>query len=248
MAAPAWLVARPIAHRGLHDRAAGRIENTLEAALAAVNRGYAIECDITASADGEAMVYHDDTLDRLTEATGPVAGRTAEQLAAVRITGSETGLPTLAEFLSLIAGRVPLICEIKSAFDGDLRLAGRAAEVAGGYAGPLAFKSFDPGIVAALVRLAPGRPRGIVAETHFNHPEWAAIPAERRHAMGNLLHFSETKPDFLSWYVRDLQTAAPFLCRSVLGIPVMTWTVRTTEDRALAAAGADQIVFEGFVP
>jgi glycerophosphoryl diester phosphodiesterase len=248
MTAPAWLVARPIAHRGLHDRANGVVENTLEAASAAIAGGYAIECDVTASADGEAMVFHDETLDRLTEARGPVAALGAERLAEIRLRHGGARIPTLAGLLGLIAGRVPLVCEIKSVFDGDLRLARRAVEVARDYAGPLAFKSFDPDIVAALATLAPDRPRGIVGEVHYDHPEWAGLSVERRHAMGNLLHFPESKPDFLSWYVRDLQFAAPQLCRRALGVPVMTWTVRTQEDRALGAAGADQIVFEGFTP
>lgn len=248
MAAPAWLVARPIAHRGLHDLSGGIVENTLEAAAAAVEHGYGIECDVTASADGEAMVFHDDTLDRVADASGPVHGRTAGDLARLRLHHGAGRIATLGDLLTLVAGRVPVVCEIKSAFDGDLRLATRAVEVARSYGGPLAFKSFDPGIVAALRGLAPERPRGIVAEAHYDHPEWAPLSTARRHAMANLLHFSETKPDFISWYVRDLQHAAPFLCRNALGIPVVTWTVRTPEDVALAASGADQIVFEGFRP
>ena len=73
MAAPDWLTARPIAHRGLHDRAASRPENTLAAARAAVAGGFAIECDVQLSADGEAMVFHDAALGRLTEAREAVA-------------------------------------------------------------------------------------------------------------------------------------------------------------------------------
>lgn len=247
MAAPAWLTARPIAHRGLHDRQSV-IENTVSAARAAMARGFAIECDVQLTADGEAVVFHDFTLDRLCSASGALADRTAAALAEVPFKATGDRIPTLSAFLATLAGRVPLVCEIKSAFDGDLRLARRTAEVVAGYDGPVALKSFDPAIVAALRELAPNHPRGIVGERSFDHPEWAGIPAGRRHAMANLLHWEETRPDFLSWQVNDLETAVPFLCRHAAGIPVITWTVRTPENRSQAAAGADQMVFEDFVP
>ncbi|MFO1149106.1 MAG: glycerophosphodiester phosphodiesterase family protein [Alsobacter sp.] len=247
MAVPAWLTATPIAHRGLHDRRSV-IENTIGAARAAMARGFALECDVQITADGEAVVFHDFTLDRLTTGSGPVAGATAAALAAIPFKATTDRIPTLADFLATLAGAVPLVCEIKSAFDGDMRLARRTAEVVAAYDGPVALKSFDPAIVAALRELAPDRPRGIVGERSFDHPEWSVIPAERRHAMANLLHFEETRPDFISWHVRDLDTAVPFLCRKAAGLPVMTWTVRTADDRAMAARWADQMVFEDFVP
>jgi glycerophosphoryl diester phosphodiesterase len=248
MSARSWLVARPIAHRGLHDRAAGRLENTLSAAQAAIEGGFAIECDVQDSADGEALVFHDHTLDRLTEARGPVRERRTADLVALAVGGTGDRIPTLSAFLDRIAGRVPLIVEIKSRFDGDLRLIRRAAQILRGYAGPVAAKSFDPAVVAALRELAPDLPRGIVAESRYEHPDWANLGPAQKHAMGNLLHLAETRPDFLSWRVADLPSAAPFLCRHLGHMPVMTWTVRTEEDRRRAAAHADQMVFEGFRP
>jgi glycerophosphoryl diester phosphodiesterase len=243
-----WLVARPIAHRGLHDREAGAIENTMGAFRAAVAGGLGIECDVQLSADGEAMVFHDFTLDRLTGASGRVDAMTAAALAATAVTGGGDTIRPLADLLDMVAGRVPVVVEIKSRFDGDLRLTRRVVEVLAGRAQPVAIKSFDPRIVAACRMLAADRPRGIVAMLDYSYPDYEAIPAAEKHAMANLLHFQETAPDFLSWRVRDLPSAAPFLCRAGLGLPVMTWTVRTPEDRAAAAAHADQMVFEGFVP
>lgn len=247
MAAPAWLTARPIAHRGLHDRVS-IIENTIAAARAARERDFALECDVQLTADGESVVFHDFTLDRLTLGTGAVKDHTAAALAGIPFKATSERIPTLHALLAAIGGAVPLVCEIKSAFDGDLRLARRTAEVVAAYDGPVALKSFDPAIVAALRELAPEHPRGIVGERSFDHPEWAMIPAERRHAMANLLHVEETRPDFISWHVRDLDTAAPYLCRRAAGLPVLTWTVRTPQDRAMAARWADQMVFEDFVP
>ncbi len=120
MPVPAWLTARPIAHRGLHVRADGVIENTVGAARAAIAKGFAIECDVQLTRDLEAVVFHDFTLDRLTEATGRVADRTAAELAATPMRGTTDRIVPLAEFLGVLDGKVPLVCEIKSAFDGDL--------------------------------------------------------------------------------------------------------------------------------
>ena len=128
----------------------GVIENTLRAAEAAIAGGFAIECDIQLSADGEAIVFHDETLDRLTDASGPVSALSAAEIAKIRIEGSREPPPTFAAFLDQVAGRTPIICELKSRFDGDWRIGDRAAALAATYDGPLAFKSFDHDLVAYL--------------------------------------------------------------------------------------------------
>jgi glycerophosphoryl diester phosphodiesterase len=249
MAAPAWLTARPIAHRGLHAAGEGVIENSLTAAEAAIAGGFAIECDVQLSADGEIFVFHDFTLDRLTGESGRVDGRKAADLAAIALRRSDDRLPTLTHFLDHVAGRVPVVVEIKSRFDGDLRATERTlAVIAGRGDEPIAVKSFDPAIVAALRRLAPALPRGIVGMNDYSHGEFAPLGAQAHHALANLLHYGETRPDFISWKVADLVSAAPYLCRTGIGLPLMTWTVRSAEDRATASAHADQIVFEGFRP
>lgn len=253
MTAPGWLTAQPIAHRGLHDRAAGRIENSPGAALAAVERGFAIECDVQLSADGEAMVFHDFMLNRLTGEIGPVAARSAAALGAIALSGSDDRIPTLPAFLDLIGGRVPLVVEIKSVFEGDLGLARRVAEIVASRESPIAIKSFDPDIIAFLraERDALGLmnvPLGIVAEAQYVQGEWAKLTPDQRLDLTHFLHFSRTRPDFLSWRVDDLPHSTPNLCRAGLGLPIMSWTVRTPEQRARAARWADQMVFEGFIP
>jgi glycerophosphoryl diester phosphodiesterase len=248
MPAPDWLTATPIAHRGLHERDKGRIENSPAAFRAAVEHGFAIECDVQLSADGEAMVFHDFTLDRLTAGSGRVDRQRAAALAAITIEGGTDRIPTLANLLDLVGGRAPIVVEIKSRFDGDLRLTRRVLEVLAGRPEPVALKSFDPRIVAALRMMVPDRPRGIVAMADYSYPDYESIPAAEKWAMANLLHYAETEPDFISWHVKALPHAAPHLCRVGLGLPVMSWTVRTPEDRAAAALYADQMVFEGFLP
>ena len=244
-----WLVARPIAHRGLHDLAAGVIENSPSAAQAAIAGGFGIECDVQLTADGEAVVFHDFVLDRLTGETGAVVERKAEALSAITLKGSNDPILTLSAFLDLIGGRVPLVIEIKSRFDGNLALTRRTVEVVAGYRDhPIVIKSFDPAIVTALRELAPDIPRGIVAMNAYDYGDYDRLSPERKHALANLLHFTESRPHFLSWKVVDLESAAPYLCRNALGLPLMSWTVRTPEERQRAAKYADQMVFEGFRP
>lgn len=244
-----WLVARPIAHRGLHDLAVGVIENSPSAATAAIAGNFGIECDVQLTADGEAVVFHDFVLDRLTGETGAVVARKAAELGAITLKGSNDRILTLSAFLDLIGGRVPLVIEIKSRFDGNLALTKRTVEVLAGYKGhPIVIKSFDPEIVTALRELAPEIPRGIVAMNAYDYGDYDKLSTERKHALANLLHFTESRPDFISWKVTDLDSAAPYLCRNALGLPLMSWTVRTPEERQRAAAMADQMVFEGFRP
>ncbi|MFI5011831.1 MAG: glycerophosphodiester phosphodiesterase family protein [Hyphomicrobiales bacterium] len=243
-----WLVARPIAHRGLHDKAGGVIENTASAARAAIAARFAIECDVQLSADGEAMVFHDFTLERLTQGEGRVDAASAEALSALPMRGTQDRIMTLGDWLSLVAGRVPVVIEIKSSFAGDMRLTRRTVEVVEGYGGPFALKSFDPRVVTVLRDIAPEMPRGIIAMNSYGYSDYLGLSALEKHALANLLHFPQTKPDFLSWWIGDLPTAAPFLCRTQLGLPLMSWTVRTEQERELAAAHADQMVFEGFRP
>jgi len=125
-----WIAARPVAHRGLHDAGAGVIENTAAAFQAAVDGGYAMECDVQISADGEAMVFHDDTLDRLMQDTGRLDARPAAALKAVPMKSGRDRMITLGELCDLVGGRSPLIVEVKASWNRDRRLERRVAEVA----------------------------------------------------------------------------------------------------------------------
>jgi glycerophosphoryl diester phosphodiesterase len=282
--APAWLTERPIAHRGLHDAASGVIENTLAAAEAAIAGGFAIECDVQLSADEEVFVFHDETLDRLTDVEGPLIEIPAGEIRRARFAltagrgGGSRGpiapppklgeaprpnpppqggresrpIPTLAEFLALVAGRTPVICELKSRFNADWRIAGRIAALAASYQGPLAFKSFDPDLVAYLrlrwPRLGPpGRPCpvGMVAEASYDDPYWSFLSDDQRRECAEFAHVHRTEPDFLSWRVDDLPHKVPFFMKELHGLRVMAWTVRNAAQREAACKWADQIVFEG---
>jgi glycerophosphoryl diester phosphodiesterase len=243
-----WLIARPVAHRGLHDADAGVIENTPSAFTAAIAAGYSIETDVQITADGEAMVHHDFALGRLTLGSRQLAAMTAAGLKDVPFTATADRMIALAELCELVAGRVTLLVELKSRFDGDRRLAARVGQVLADYAGPVAVMSFDPDVVAALRALAPGLTRGIVAERHYDDPEWDALSASQKRSLGLLLHGLRTRPHFVAYHVDDLPSPGPFAARHLFGRPLLAWTVRSAEQRARAQRFADQMIFQGFRP
>jgi glycerophosphoryl diester phosphodiesterase len=204
------------------------------------------------SVDGEAIVFHDDTLDRLTDATGLLSAFSAAEIARVRITGAGEPPPTFAAFLETVAGRTPIICELKSRFDGDWRIADRAAALAATYDGALAFKSFDHDL-AAYLRLrrphmrAPGGPCpiGLLAQASYDDPYWDFLTAEQKRDWTDFDHYDLARPDFLSFNVDDLPHKIPFLVKEFTDAPIMVWTVRNAQQREAAHKWADQIVFDG---
>lgn len=244
----AWLTERPIAHRGLHDRALGVVENTPSAVARAIEFGFGIEIDVQATADGEAVVFHDETLDRLTEASGPVAALTLAELKRVTFRETADRFWTLDECLDMVAGRRTLTVEVKSSFASDLTIAERVAARVAARPARVVVESFDPRVLKIVRRLAPTVPRGIVGEAFDDgDPRWSHLTWAQRRGARNMLHWPWTRPDFLSWRVSDLDRRSVRLARKA-GKPVTTWTVRTPEDQARATLYADQIVFEGFMP
>ena len=248
MRAPDWLTARPVAHRGLHDRARGIIENMPGAVSAAIAGNFSIEVDIQLSADGEAMVHHDDALGRLTEGSGALRSLTAAELKAVAFKGTSERMMSLGDLCTLVAGRVPLVIEIKSHFDGDRQLVRRMSQVLAAYRGPVAGMSFDPDQVMALRETMPQLTRGIVAERHYTAADWPEASPRQRRDMTHLRHAWRSRPHFVAYWVNELPALAPWIAHHMFRLPLLTWTVRTHEQRRRAARYADQMIFEGFVP
>jgi glycerophosphoryl diester phosphodiesterase len=243
-----WLIARPIAHRGLHDAALGIIENTAGAVRAAIDANYGIEIDLQISADGEAMVHHDDVLGRLTEGEARLDSLSAADLKRVPFRNSNEHMMTLGELCDLVAGRVTVLVELKSRFDGDRRLPARVGDVLAGYRGPVAPMSFDPGQLVALRCKTPQLTLGIVAAKYRPHPYWDQMPAWMRHGMGYLVTALTARPQFVAYGIADLPALAPLFARHVLSMPLLTWAVRTPAERERARRYADQMIFEGFRP
>ena len=248
MRAPDWLTARPVAHRGLHDASRGIIENMPAAARAAVAGNFAIECDIQLTADGEAMVHHDDELGRLTEGSGALKAMTAAELKSVKFRDTPERMMSLGDLCALVDGRVPLVIEVKSHFDGDRKLVRRMAEVLASYSGPAVGMSFDPDQVLGLRETMPALPRGIVAQRNYDDDYWAKLTPAQRQGMLHLRHAFRTRPHFVAFSVNQLPAPAPWIAHNVFGLPLLTWTVRTPEQRERAARYADQMIFEGFRP
>jgi glycerophosphoryl diester phosphodiesterase len=155
---------------------------------------------------------------------------------------------SLGDLCALVQGRVPIVIEVKSHFDGDRRLVRRMAEVLKSYAGPVAGMSFDPDQVAALRETMPELLRGIVAQSTYSETDWLEATAAQRDGMRHLKHAFRTRPDFVAYWVNDLPAPAPWIARHVFGLPLLTWTVRTAEQRSRAGRCADQMIFEGFRP
>ncbi len=243
-----WLTARPIAHRGLHDAARGMVENTAAAVSAAIDGNYGIEVDVQVSRDGEAMVYHDDVLGRLTDGAGRLDALTAAELKRVAFRSGDQRIMTLGELCDLVGGRVTVLIELKSRFDGDARLPLRVGAVLAGYRGPAAPMSFDPRQLSLLRQKSPDLVLGILAAKYRPHPYWDLMPAWMRYGMGYLLTALTPRPQFVAYAVANLPALAPLVARRMFGLPLLTWVARTDAERKTALRFADQMIFEGFRP
>ncbi|TGD67685.1 phosphodiesterase [Tabrizicola sp. WMC-M-20] len=248
-ALPAGFLRLPVTHRALHDRAQGRIENSPAAIRAAVAAGYAIEVDVQLSADGVAMVFHDDDLDRLTAERGPVCARTAADLGQMELTGGTDTIPTLGAVLGMVAGRVPLLIEIKDQTgamgETDGRLEAAVAQALAGYRGEVAVMSFNPHAVAQMARLAPDVARGLTTSA-FDPDDWAPVPAEVCDHLREIPDFDRVGATFISHQYNDL-TRPRVLALRAAGVPVLCWTIRTPEQEAMARRHAANVTFEGYL-
>jgi glycerophosphoryl diester phosphodiesterase len=248
---PAWLLETPIAHRGLHDVRRGVIENSLPAFWAAARGGFPAELDVRLLVDGEVVVFHDQELDRLTGASGPIAARSARDLGKIGLAGAGTAddprpddarIPLLKEVLDVIAGSTPLLIEIKNeATVGPLERA--VMQALDGYRGPFAIQSFRPGTVRFWRDHAPDVFRGLLSGD-FRHE---SIDDEQRRRLRNLEALEECEPDFIGYDVR-LLPFEPVARARAAGRPVLGWTVHSPEEEGQARAHCDNIIFEGFDP
>ncbi|MBM2321571.1 MULTISPECIES: glycerophosphodiester phosphodiesterase family protein [Marivita] len=245
---PAFLT-RPIAHRGYHNKAEGVIENSPSAFAAAIAAGYPIELDLQLSRDGVPMVFHDDTLERLTAETGAVRDRDAAELETFTLKGGTDRIPTLARVLEQVDGAVPLLIELKDQHgamgetDGVLERA--ALDVLKEYAGPFALMSFNPSMIAKVAALSPETPRGIIgcAWRKIDEPH---VPVDRRAELAAIPGFKEIDADFLSHDHTDLDSPRVEQLKAQ-GVPILCWTIRSPEQERQARKIADNITFEGYV-
>jgi glycerophosphoryl diester phosphodiesterase len=231
-----WLTARPVAHRGYHDLNKTVWENTLSAFDRAMERGFAIECDVHLTSDGVPVVLHDTELMRLTNTDGFVWQRTAAEMASLRIGGTADHPPLLTELLNLVDGRVPLVVELKGTPGHDQGLVASVGQILRGYGGKVAIMSFDHWLIRNFAKDAPGIPAGLTAygtklqdiEAHFSM----------------LAH----GVSFVSYSAPELPNRFTSFVREKLAMPVITWTVRDQAGVEQTRLHGDQMTFEGFDP
>ncbi|AWB47390.1 phosphodiesterase [Gemmobacter aquarius] len=245
---PAAFLTLPIAHRAYHDVADGRPENSRAAVRAAVAAGYGIEIDLQLSRDGVAMVFHDETLERLTPHQGWLRDLTAAELGATALTGGDEGVPTFAEILSLVAGRVPLLVELKDQTlrmeDTDGKLEAATVAALQGYDGPVALMSFNPHCLAHLARLAPHIPRGITTSA-YDAQDWAPLPPETCDRLRPIPDYDRVAASFISHEAADL--ARPRVAELAdQGAAVLCWTIKSPQAESEARRIAQNITFEGY--
>ena len=240
----------PLAHRGLHVPESGQLENSLPAFAAAVAAGYGIELDVQTSRDGVAMVFHDYVLDRLTGESGRVDARDADELGRVELNDAAGTIPTLAEVLAEVAGRVPLLIEIKDQ-DGALGRHVGALEAAvardlRGYDGPVAVMSYNPYSVAACFNEMPDIPRGRVTED-FTRGGWERLPEPQQADFNRIDDLGDLGASFISHGAYDLRRPRVSALKAE-GIRILTWTIRSAQQERIAREVADNVTFEGYLP
>ena len=229
-----WLRTRPFAHRGLHDASKKIYENTLSACRLAMNAGYNMEVDLQPSCDGVPMVFHDYTLDRLTNTTGDIRNHSAQALKNLSIMDSDDHIPTLQELLDLIQGKAGILLELKGKIGSDDGFVEAVSKALEGYEGDVAIMSFHHHILDDARAFAPDVSLGLTAEGDDKAYDMHAEICNR------------ANPSFVSYEVDNLDCR--FVSEFLLsGRPLISWTVRSEEDAAFSAKYADQPTFEGFL-
>ena len=231
------------AHRGLHD--ATRAENSLSAFRAAVEAGYGIELDVRLSSDGVLVVFHDDTLDRVTAESGRVDSKTVSELKAIHLSGTADTVPTFEEVLSLVDGRVPLLVEIKEDA-GKYGVTEKTVEMLRTYKGEYIIESFNPLALGRVKKLAPEVMRGFLSQNFLSQEKFRSATY---FLLQNLLLSVVCRPDFIAYRHTDSKNCAFRLAKAFFKPATLAWTVRSKKEEDEAYLhGFDGVIFENYVP
>ena len=231
----------PVAHRGLWSPG-GAPENSLAAFQTACAAGYGIELDVQLSADGEAMVFHDEDLARMTGARGRIGERTAADLAELRLAGTDEPIPTLLETLALVGRRAMVHVELKTPYGQVGPLEQRVHEILIDHAGPACVIGFNPYSHAWFADRFPGVLRGLDSHSYRHAPHLAD---GQREAFARLEHVAIARPHFLALGL-DMLPCPRAAAHRADGMPVVAWTVRQPEQWAALKGCCDNLIFEGF--
>ncbi len=232
------------AHRGLHDKT--RPENSMAAFRAALEQGYGVELDIHLMADGNLAVIHDASLQRVAGADVKIEDLTAADLENYPLAGTDEKIPLFQDVLALYAGRAPIIVELKCERNNYAALCRAALALLDAYEGDFCMESFDPRVVRWLRRNRPDICRGQLSENWFRSKvrlPWALKLALTCH-LGNVY----TRPDFIAYRYCHRKTLGTFLCRKLLGVQGVSWTVKNQQEFDTAAGEGWIPIFEDFTP
>lgn len=233
----------PVAHRGLWA-SDGPPENSLGAFQAACAAGYGIELDVQLSADGEAMVFHDDDLARMTGASGRLCDRTAAELSDLRLKGTDERIPTLAETLALVGRRALVHIELKTPYGHVGPLEQRTHEIIIDHAGPICVIGFNPYSHAWFAERFPGVMRGLDSYSYKKAPH---LSEDQRRSFARLEHVAIARPHFLALGL-DMLPSQEAMGYRIEGLPIVAWTVREPAQWEAVRDGCDNLIFEGFSP
>lgn len=232
-----------VAHRGLWAPE-GPPENSLGAFQAACAAGYAIELDVQMSADGEAVVFHDAMVKRMTGREGRVADYTAADLCTMRLAGGEETIPTLADALTEVGRRAMVYIEIKIPFGEVGPLERRVHEILIDHKGPTCVLGFNPYSHAWFADHHPKILRGLNSYSYVGGDARHLSPDVRKQ-YAQLKHVSIARPHFLSLGVDMLPNPRAAQLRAD-GLPVLAWTVREPGQWDALKPHCDNLIFEGF--
>jgi glycerophosphoryl diester phosphodiesterase len=243
MDCPDWLLSRPIAHRGLHSAASGP-ENSLAAFEAAAAYGCPIELDVQMSADGELIVFHDYTLERATDALGNVNRKSARELQSLSLFGTSEKIPLLKEVFSTIAGRIPILIEVKNEMNpGEIEpLLGYALR---DYRGECATQSFNPYTVKWFRKNFRSIPAGLLSGGFKSRPD---ISSFKKFVLTNALLAPFEGPTFLAYELGALTPLRKLLFTQAYRLPLIFWTIRSAGQARIAREMGGNIIFENFTP
>ena len=229
------------AHRGLYDNLNGIPENSLPAFRAAAEKGYSVELDVQLSSDGQVVVFHDDTLDRVCGVHGNVADFPLADLQRMKLLDTDEAMPLFTDVLAVLRqGAGPLIVELKSGKRND-ELCGKTLDLLRRYPGVYCVESFDPWIVRWFRRNAPEVIRGQLAQSAADYAP--GMPRILKKLLAGCRFSLFNKPDFIAYKVGP--RPARVLRMREKGILLIGWT---SHDYEKDAKENDGVIFESCAP
>lgn len=229
------------AHRGLHN--AHLPENSLAAFEAACRAGYGIELDVQLSRDGVAMVFHDATLARVCGVEGRVCDYTAAELARMPLLGKrEHTIPTLAQVLRTVDGRVPLLVEIKG-YVKVKPVCEAAVALLDGYGGAYMIESFTPYVVHWFKKHRPAVVRGQLSCRLYRRGKRSIGSLIVQSLCCNLI----TRPHFIAFRHTDRHLLSIRIAMHLYRAWTVAWTVKSAEEER-ACRSFNAIIFESYLP